>query len=240
MSFFGLAYLSFNEHVTIKTITVTGNSIISSEEITKLTRENLIGAYMSLFSKKNIFLYPKKKIRRIILDDNLRLKNITMTIGGLTELRMNVIEREEYAVWCASKVTNSSCFYIDKDGFLFEKVQPLYDTHIIFTGGIPINEVVAGSTLEKDTFGKIKNFIHSFTKNNIPITSIEIKDEGVFSVYTETLPKLLLHTNMSATDTLANLQTILKNNLENSNMHEVEYIDLRFGNKIYIQRKTSE
>ena len=61
----GLAILSSHEKVKINNIIITGNAVISDDDIFDTVNFNLKGRYGYLFSKSNSLIFPRFKINRI-------------------------------------------------------------------------------------------------------------------------------------------------------------------------------
>ena len=70
-----LIHLSRLDRFQIKETFLEGNSITSSFEIEMAINENISGFYFKMFPRRNIFLYPRKKIEEDLLEEFKRLES---------------------------------------------------------------------------------------------------------------------------------------------------------------------
>src|SRR3989344_4146853 len=75
-----LAYLSSLSYISIKNIEVAGNNVVESKSIQRVAEVQIAGKYLWLFSRKNVLLYPKKKIESALASDFKRLTDIELNI----------------------------------------------------------------------------------------------------------------------------------------------------------------
>ena len=73
-----LSYLSSNDKIVINNIVVSGNHILSTEDVKTITRDDLSGRYLYLFDKSNSLIYPYEKIYNDIIDTFPRIKTLSI------------------------------------------------------------------------------------------------------------------------------------------------------------------
>ncbi len=92
-----------------------------------------------------------------------------------------------------------------------------------------------------ELFNKIINFINSgvFEKNNIAISKINLEEKsgGVIdiNIFTQDDWNIKLNSETNFTKQVQNLKLILHNKIKNTN--DLEYIDLRFNNRVFYKNK---
>lgn len=165
--------------VRIAHIEVTGNSALSTDEITTFIRTELQGKYFFLFPKDNIALYPKEHIQADVLASFRRIASIEIRAQGLTSISVVITERKPYSLWCGdslpvnSQSLNTDCYFMDSAGFLFasaprfgenvyvEFYGPLYT---LGTSGLPDATRVATSSPLRDQINPLGAFFLSGTE----------------------------------------------------------------------------
>src|SRR5262245_4249182 len=96
----GLGFLTHIDAMTVSNIGVEGNSSISADDLTKIAREDMAGNYYFIFSKSNIFLFPKQKIESDILDRYKQVVSLSVKRDGFQSLKFSVAERKPDSLWC--------------------------------------------------------------------------------------------------------------------------------------------
>src|SRR3989344_5171949 len=153
------AFLSHSPFFQIEKVEVTGALVSSVAEIESVVFGEMSGSHFGLFSKRNILLYPKGVIEKRILTLYPRITNIKMRIGGLHSLAVLVSERAPVALWCGEKEALSSCYFLDRDGFIFSEA-PIFtpEVYVRFYGPVGREEILRGTFLPSQ-FGVLREFV---------------------------------------------------------------------------------
>ena len=101
---FLISFISKQEKINISQINIKGNKIVSDEKILEIVNKNTEGDYFWLFPKSNIFLYPKNKIRKEILNSLLRIEDLVISLNNLQSININIVERKPFALYCKNTV----------------------------------------------------------------------------------------------------------------------------------------
>jgi hypothetical protein len=255
-SIFAIASRAESININIKSIEVSGNKTISAGVIEEGAREVLSGHYLWVFPKTNFFLYPKSKMIEDLQNKHTLLKNIEVTLkeGGI--LGISFEERIPTYTWCGEDLPSSaedfqdrSCFFMDESGYVFDEA-PYFSGNVYFRffGSIESED---GTPLGHHYFPEIWQNLNSFritlTEMDLKPSSIYVTDEGDVEVYlaSKALPpnsqkiiykkdadlELLAENLNFALDTEP-LKTDFKQKYS-----ELEYLDLRFGNKVFFKFK---
>lgn len=228
----GLIYfLFFSKVFEIKTITVQGSKLIDNSEIELFTRE---GA-------KNIFLFPKQKTEKIILEKFLTVEEVVIKRELPSKLKILIIERKALILFCQKE----NCFFTDKNGLLFFHAEKMLtennqDVRLPIIVSHSEQEFFLGNNaVEPETVSfifdlsnimgqypkiKINHFLVDFPK----ITAIVEKDWEIYfsqekDLKTQTQNLILLLENEIFSEKE-------KNDLEK---HNLEYINLMFSKIFY-------
>lgn len=225
----GIVYVSNISHIQIDTIEVLGAQTIKSEVLQNIAREITAKPYAYVFSQNTVVTYPQHKIEQAIASSSLRIKSVEVEAKGLRGLSINIVERASQAVWCSE---NNQCSNIDDVGFLYEATSA-NSTSSMF--------VFYGYT-EADHVPYIRNaleFIETLKHLDlIPVSMIitpEV-DAEILLIDGLVLKVSLPDDPMQRIDVV---RTLLSDATfsEKFNGKNLQYIDLRFGNKVYYKSR---
>lgn len=256
----GLVFLSHWKEIKIQDIQVEGNKIVESKDVKNVVDSYIQGKYLGLFPKNNSFIYPEKKIKKDLEEKYRRLKNVNIEVDAndLKTLWISVSEYDGEYMWCGEQIISDSidqqCYFLDSNGYIFDKA-PYFsgDVYFKFYGNSdfdPLNPI--GSYFLPDYFSKLVSFKDAVEKMNLKPVVFNLEDkeanEGGLYLFNSSqvpnAPKILfkldsdyekIEENLQSAITTEPLQTSLKNSLSNLN-----YIDLRFGNKIYYKFRQNQ
>ncbi|MES2216216.1 MAG: hypothetical protein V4481_02880 [Patescibacteria group bacterium] len=192
---FGASYLSRLSTFTIQVIEVSGadQEIIGS--VRAAAEESLKGNYLHLFSRANVFLYPKEDIKRAVMAASSRIEDVQVKHNKLTGLTISVKEKEADALVCPTfpdfnegkliLENFESCLFADQKGILYAKAISIastsLDTYNLYFA--PAAKEVATSTEE---FKALQSFYVGLKKNHIDIQAILFKEKGEYEAYVRT------------------------------------------------------
>lgn len=252
---FFLSWLSKISAVQIVNIEVSGNSAVSGDEIKSLMTEESSKKYLLLFSKNSRFLYPRKQIEAKILSDLKEIEKIEIKSKGLKMKVVSVVERKPHSIWCAnaengdggenSKTRNADiCYFLDKEGMIFSDAPNFSgQAYTRYSGLLDGGSRPIGKTfLLSAKFKEISNFINSLKGFGITIYEFHAETESDYEIYLEDGSKIILDDKQSFDKTLMNLGSILSEigigkGLSASSSVKLDYVDLRFGNKVFYKTK---
>lgn len=251
---FFLSWLSKISAVQIVNIEVSGNSAVSGEEIKSLMTEESSKKYLLLFSKNSRLLYPKKQIKTKILNDLKGIEKIEVKFKGLKTVVASIIERKPNSVWCAdtendTKSKNSKdeniagCYFLDKEGMVFSNAPDFSgETYVHYYGLLDGSNPIGKIYLPSAKFEEISDFLNSLKVLGIIISQFHAETESDYEIYLENESKIIIDDKQPFGKTLANLESILSElgigkGLSASSSIKLDYVDLRFGNKVFYKTK---
>lgn len=226
----GLAYLSNSDSVKISDININDTSFFDKKEVEKIIRQELEGQYFVIFGKNNIFLLPKHKIQEQIKEYNKSIKTVSISLSGTRSISVNIEEYKPTAVWCQEV----DCYYLNEDGFIFNKAPLEYDKNLVKFNDWLKGEPIGKNYTDPETFKKMTTLISLVAKIPLKIMSINTDDGLTFNLHTDVGTRLLYEINDNPEDVANNLNTVLeKDAINRAQLNNIDYIDLRFGNKVY-------
>jgi len=241
-----LVLLSHWERLAIEQIEISGNRAVESSEIDQIVRGSLGGNYFYTFSRRNIFSYPRSTMKQKLMAEIPYLGGVDFNI---TEniLQVTVTEREPRALWCLE----SDCYYIDETGFVFSLAPNFSDNIFLKISGPGASDPVGTKPVALDLFSYIMNSAQLLPTVfldqdlfEVQIFKVNIIDDRDYEfVLSQSLANEKIHWTLKFSRQndflreLDNLSTVLasENFQEEYRLSggRLEYIDLRFGNKIF-------
>ncbi len=244
---FGLAIFSGHEKVIIKEIKISGNISVSENDILNIFNQNTANRYWYLFAKKNFLIFPRLQIKQALLSEIKNIQNVNISWTGWGKVQIAIDERKPHSVWCSNdpKALDQSCFFVDKDGYIYSKA-PIFSGSVFIKnyGDCADCEPIGKYFLNKLLYTELFNLISILAENNLKVISL-IYEEGNFKFVLESGPQIIFNNksnqigDSSFDRVFTNLFTAISTkdlDLE-TEAYKIDYIDLRFANKIVIGKK---
>ncbi|MCX6703079.1 MAG: hypothetical protein NTV02_00080 [Candidatus Zambryskibacteria bacterium] len=241
----GVIWLSLLDRLQIKEIQIFGATVLPASSLEVEIQKELQGKYMWLFPKTNVFLYPQKKITQVVREKFPRTKTIETSVLNNKILKVVVTEREPFALWCNAVPTEteiSQCYFLDEDGFVFDHA-PQFSGNAYFKyyGLLPFEAPIGSYYLSSTTkFYELSDFVEDTKGMNITPLYINAKSQDNFELFVFGGGKIMFDTQADLMKVAERLSALLKTqNLVPRSGGEllVDYIDLRFGNKMFFKPK---
>lgn len=246
-----LGAVSRAERINIQNINISGNQTVGTSLIENTIRKEISGNYLLVFPKTNFLFYPKNKIIKALQKDFSRLENIHVSLNDIHTLYITVTERSGEYIWCGEDLPKEGvgpldvqCFFVDSKGFIFDEA-PYFSGDVYFRFFGSVSGDVLGAEYFPDIFAKLISFKDNIANMGLAPTHLFVKPDGDIEVYLSSSgmvpPKILLNVDLDFEKATENLQTALATDPLESELKQkyslLEYIDLRFGNKVYYRFK---
>ncbi len=240
----------FSSLFSIKNITIIGDTYVTKETLLAKAGEVLQGKVGKIFSANNFFFVPEASIESMVTKSFPEIKETHVSKTGLRSLSIVVKERVPLYRLCndmeVGASTTSACHVVDSDGFIF--------THASTdTDALPlITYTIGGDTFAKKdgdffeangAFFNVDQFYKLLVSNQYNPVNLRRDEVGVYrvNVFQNSFP-LIFDGKISPHDALIYLQSALgveplASLVKNKNYQAIEYIDLRFSNKVFYKLK---
>ncbi|HWA32110.1 MAG TPA: hypothetical protein VG694_01525 [Candidatus Paceibacterota bacterium] len=243
----GLVFLSRWGELNIENISIAGSKVVDAKEIQGVVRADLIGKYLFLFPKTNVAVYPKKKIEADLKAKFKRLEDIKLEIGELKTLDIKVTEREPAYIWCGENLpdsdTEEDCYFSDENGYVFD-VAPYFSGDVYFKLYGPLSgSNPEGSEFLPDSFSHIIYFKDAITKLGLAPVALLADPGGDADIYLSSAgpvaqaPKIIFNPSADVEKLAENLQAALGTEPLHTDFDKkyssLQYLDMRFGDKVY-------
>jgi len=212
-------FLIFSSVFQIEKIQVFGTKKISSEEIIKIIS----------VAQKNIFLVNLNEITKNILEKYPQIVKINLKRKLPDGLVIQVEERTAVAIFCQSITEEENCYFIDKEGVIFEKVSQM---------SLEMPKIIGESIIGKGEIEQILK-INFKLKNDLKILieKFFLASEEKLTIKTLEGWEIYFNPKENLDWQLTELSIILKERIPSEKRRNLEYIDLRFE-KIFIFPET--
>lgn len=245
----GIFYLARWERFRIHDIEISGLSALSEEEIRSAVIKQLEGNIFFFMPRNHLFVVSGRWLEQELRDGYPKIFSAEVKKTLRPSLKIVLREREIWGIACVkteiaeipadvsqkneARKTVGPCFYIDRSGFAFEEVSSfeggvfpvLYKGEEGTLGSFPV------SAIEIESFEKINQALVSSV--NLSLLSIEFLEEsGDVRLVIKNGLALLVPFNKNPSEWVSVLRTLLLGEIK-ERKNELDYVDLRFGNKVF-------
>jgi hypothetical protein len=231
-----LAIFSGHQKVTINTVTISGNSSISEDEILSIVNRDMAGRYGYLFAKKNYLIFPRFQIKKDLLTEIKTIKDIDISWNSWGKIAISLTERKPHSVWCGNdiKILNTECFFVDSDSYIYKKAPTFSGSIYVKNYGVLTEEYFLG----KDIYTQIFDLLKILEENKIKVVFVYY-DGFDYHFGLESGPEIIFNNKTSFKQSFQNLFAAIESgNLDLvKDVSILNYIDLRFDNKVVVGKK---
>lgn len=254
---YAVSWLSYLPQFNISGISVMGAKGMK-EELIKRSVETVLddGAYRIL-SRRNIFLYPRADLERAVSASFPPVESVRITRSSVlaTEIVVTIKEREAFARWCLSAqagtgMRQGDCYLMDAGGFIYAPMgwagTSTSSTQYIFSGGLSPQDGSATSTYpigESFVQAHLPGLLSLLTYlGQAGFTPLGAEVENEQDILMPLQEGFLVKASFGAdAGTLVkNLELVLSSDVLKGKTEGLEYVDLRFGNRVYYKLKGQE
>lgn len=223
----------FSPVFKIRAIEVSGNKEIETEEIKdKFSYGNIILATEE--NIKNDLIKKIPKIADLEINKNLIKRVVNLIIKERERLGI-VCQVSEQETRNKKQETIEECFYIDKQGVIFEDAPQTSGSLILLIKDYSQRDFYLGKEVFEE---KIMNFISKIKENLFLETGVRVSDFNILSLPTKELKVItsqgwyiLFDLERGAENQILALKAALEEKIPNR--EGLEYVDLRIENRIY-------
>ncbi len=237
----GPIFLLRASFLQIDKIEVRSSGGILKEEATSIVENNLVGNFLFVIPRRSIFFYPKQRIRDELQQNFPRIENLNIDLQRFSALVLELSLRKPTSLWCRG-TTKEDCFFIDDQGFVFDKAGEFSDgIYFIYRGllGEGSEDPLGKQYLDTNNFVSLKDFVGK-------ARDIGLLPKGITPIGNNSWSLIVLGGNIlfssedDFSEVLANLGSLLsdeKLSLVKDGELQVASIDLRYGKKVILKKK---
>ena len=230
---FGISYtLLFSPIFRIKNIKISGNQVLSNEEITNSLNDFIFRKFLIFFNKNNIFLATGNRLSEVLINDFPRIFSIEIKKNIFKkDINIKITERKEAGIFCRSE-----CYYIDKEGVIFENAPRTSGTLILVINDKSSEKLVIGRSVVgkefMETLINLRDFLLVQLNLKVLDFTIEAYPSQDLRVNTHEGWYALFDKSRDLKNQLDALKLVLEEKIKDKRQ-KLEYVDLRIENRAY-------
>ncbi|MBU4204579.1 FtsQ-type POTRA domain-containing protein [Patescibacteria group bacterium] len=226
----GIYFLIFFKPLQINKIIISGNEKVQIKEIETLIAGN-IKQRLWFATSQNILLVSTARINKSITERYPVIDSLKVQKKLPNTLVINIEERKPFAVF----YYNEEYFLIDEKGVVFEKTSANVGGFFIVRQTGEIKEVILGTEIVKkevmEKIAKIKRGLEE--RSQIDIKEVDIASGERLNVKTSEGWDAYFNLTTDIDLQIEKLNLLLENELPKENRAGLQYIDLRFKDRVY-------
>lgn len=244
---FCLSRFSSLDYFDIKSITIKGVQDNVSQKIEDQILKTISGKYLGIFSKSNIFTYPKDQLISSIGQVSPDLQSVNIYRDNRNGIVIDVVSKKPNAVVCptlpnSNEATDlNACYFTDWSGLIFDKAGTT--TELIRTYYIPslsdstTTESLIGlyATTSSD-FIKLENLYKKITESNLLPEYVLLNSNGELEIYVNDTV-IYMNNGRSYDEQFENFLAFWNNSEIDRPNVSYEYIDVRYGSNVFFREK---
>ena len=246
---YGISWISYLPRFSLLSVTVAGTENVSPRIVKAYIETRLFDSLYPFLSRQNIFLYPRAELEKQVTEYFPRIRTVEITREALLakSVVVTVEEREARGRWCTG---SGECYLLDESGFIFapEATSSPSTVQYTFTGtllsaGSPARAPRAGGPVGQTflpehflgVFTLLQELARAgFTPRGALVENLPAQaGEQDFSIPLAKGYILRVSFGSELEKIVRNLELVLSSDALRGRENELEYIDLRFGNRVY-------
>jgi len=232
-----LIWGSHQSEVRIAQVSVFGLEQQPEEPVKLVVQESVVAAGAHWLARDNTLLFPRGTLTEQLLTAFPRFKEVHVSVRGMEtpSLAVTVTERQAAGLWCSD---DSSCFHLDESGFIFDEADA-YAEFVRFYGGNVATSSEAIGAVYTENFSSLLGLIDELHIHHYDTTLVHMKGDEVTLTLANGLEVRTVRSD-SRSHIVSALDVVLSSEVLRGRGDELEYIDLRFGNRVYYKFKDGE
>jgi cell division septal protein FtsQ len=234
---FGLSIALFRApFLRVTAIAVTGAQTLNAEEIKQFVQQRIAGTYGWVYPKDDILLYPQTLIEHDLAAAYPVLKLVEVHADNFHTIGVVLHERQPAALWCAV-----DCYVMDENGVVYAPAQGTSTDQYVAYGGATVGEKLPKQYLTLERFQALAALVAALSQveSGNKVRQVIIDEMGDARAYFQNDFVLIFSNKDQTGDVFERLSLARKAApLEGKSLGDFEYIDLRFGDKLYYKPKS--
>jgi cell division septal protein FtsQ len=211
----------------VKNIQVYGTDKTNSEDVKLIVQKEVSKNIFSVIPN-NILSIASADIKKAITEAFPIISKVSVSKKYFNSIDIELEERKPALSWC----NNDSCFNLDNRGFAYENGT---SSEIVIKSDKDIQIGQTSVSLDFiENIGEVKRVLKGLNADIEEI--LAVSDDRINIKIMEGWMVYLKPDNTLASQ-LENLKLVLEQKIPPENRRNLEYIDIRFGNKIYYKYK---
>lgn len=236
----GVWYLANLKYIRVDRIDVVGVRRLPATDIEQAGRDAVAGKQWLIFPRNNFFIISSVRVRDHLREAFPQAAEIRVEKKFPNRLIVTVGERTLWGVVCSRPNASSppeSCFYLDHAGTAYEELASV-EGWLIPIIYIPEKSVIGSQAVPQETldfFDQAKDALTPINGNLVLLAVSSSTPSDVRLTLAENWD-ILVSSSRPPSEWVKILRTVLDKDIGEKRA-ELEYVDLRFGNKVFYKYK---
>jgi len=221
--------LLFSPYLKIQQIEINGLNNIKEKDLRQIIDFELNRGI--IFKHNNILLFSINSLKENI-ESNYVLEWLEIKKKIYPpQIQISLLEK----VSALTYITDENCFNIDIQGFIIEKCNSFSSDFIQIRNANNQNTEIGQQVLKPEVINYIINLNEALKGQgtNIRTFIIVSADSSDLRILTEQGFEIYFNTNLEINDQLTRLNILIREEIGEDNLDNIDYIDLRFGEKVF-------
>ena len=238
------SYIAHRQNIRISKVELHGQVLVEPTDLASTALKYMEGSYFWLFPKNNFLWYPKTKLTGYLKETFKRIDTIHIERKGFDTIIVDIVERKSFAIWGdtlpgESEEGKAQFYFMDSNSTIFAEAPNFSgDAYFKYYGLVetktPIGQFYIASSTE---FSEITRFVEDVRMLGLKPQYIVAKSGAEFSLVIGSGGQIYFDVKESLVKAGDNLEALLRTEALSKNISNLDYIDLRFGNKLYYKLK---
>lgn len=226
---FGASFLSYHERFVINDINVVGTQALSAAAVESAFGSQVNDGVRHFFARSNIFFYPYSELQQKLLEQFPLMQAVSFSRASMLSqaITISVHEREPKYLWCSS-----TCYFMDAQGFIFAPATNP-GGFLIFRGGLVNGEDPLGQTFMRGRLEKLATIVEELKSSGFPAEGASVENEQDISIPLSSGYYVKTTITAMPDELSKNLNLAISSDRLVGKLEQLEYVDLRFGNRVY-------
>jgi cell division septal protein FtsQ len=243
----GVVGLSWIPGIRIHEVEVVGAKTLGTENVEQYVSEKLEGRKFFVLPANNVFFYPKKEIIERLRNEYPVLKEAYIRAKNFEAIEVTLIEREPKALWCGeARDETGGCRLMDETGFIYSADLGLtLPSYVRYTGIASSTSGYSGAVepkqfLTPEEFKALSALVAALAQNQsqTEVISVDVDTHRDVRVVFGNAFMLLFSLTDAGGDVYERFTLALgAEPFKDKNLSGFEYLDLRFGDKLYYKER---
>lgn len=231
----GIWYGSRLPALTITTVEAVGGETIDVQSVVRITESLLEGEHIGLVPRRFVWLYPESAIQESV-ESIERVHNVQQW-RSKNALRITFDEYVPDALWCDSSEVDN-CLFVDDRSYAFAKAPRLDGGSFVRFVATGKAAVVGETVFDEQTYHAAQELEQLLAAQGWFVSRVEIDQVGDAFLELAEGGELKVAVSTRPQETVDNLFTVLTSEeFAHLRPGNFVYIDLRFGNKVFVKEK---
>lgn len=251
LCYWGLYKILHLPYFQITNIEISGSNAFEQSSLREFLQNEITGDRWHLIPRSNILFFSTRGEEKRLEDFFPSLEAVSLHKIFPHGLKAVFSSRVLWAVYCKTDKTPNSggspdvsqgqCFYIDRGGTVFREAPKIEGNLILTFKSDYIDPVLGEKIFSQELLGKLETTIQIFKeKTGLVISNVELKENAPKDMWAKTNEGfvLILQRDDDPHRSAEIVKMVLDNEIKDKRT-QLEYIDARFGNKVFYKYRTN-